>query len=395
MQAPFVVLGDVAGHFATTHGEADERHIAKIELAQHPVEIIGQRVVVVAAVRLVAAPEPAPVVSDRAVAGGLQRGDLLGPGRTRQRPSVNEHDRTSGAAAVLDVHLGLAQQARMGRHLGHATPLLERHILWGPVERIPTCVLHFADHRDNWFTIYDMRIAMLIVDGVADSGLALMRDVFAAANLLAAHVDTHIDPFAVSLRATHDEVRTAYGLTVSTQPLSAMLGEPPDVLITPSLGLVTAEQILHAVITDEAIPMLRECHERGVALAGACSGTFFLAEAGLLAGRDATTSWWLGPTFRARYPSVRLDESQAACRQSTTSNRYASNTRSTCCAPPTSASALWRALSATRTPRHWARSSDAAEGPPPNSCVAVATSSRPREFRLRLTQPWCLGDDRG
>jgi len=156
-----------------------------------------------------------------------------------------------------------------------------------------------------------MRIALLVVNGVADSGLALMRDVFVAANLLAGQLDPHIDRFGVTLHATQGTIRTAYGLDVDAQSMVAVLDEAPDVLITPSLGLVTAEQVVQAVIADDAVPMLRAAHQAGIPTAGACSGTFFLAEAGILTGHDATTSWWLGPTFRARYPSVRLDESQA------------------------------------------------------------------------------------
>ena len=40
------------------------------------------------------------------------------------------------------------------------------------------------------------------------------------------------------------------------------------------------------------------------------SASFILAETGLLDHQEATTTWWLAPLFRQRYPNVLLDESR-------------------------------------------------------------------------------------
>ena len=54
--------------------------------------------------------------------------------------------------------------------------------------------------------------------------------------------------------------------------------------------------------------MLVAARARRAVIAASCSSTFMLAESGVPDGFGATTSWWLAPTFRARYPAVHLEE---------------------------------------------------------------------------------------
>lgn len=163
--------------------------------------------------------------------------------------------------------------------------------------------------------IHAMRITVLALDGVFDTGLAVTLDILSTANALAPTVASapgaSAPRFHVTLAGLRRRVRTAQGFAVPVQPLPA--GPRPDWLIIPALKATTPATLVPALArpdVQDAKSLLTDWHGQGVRIAAACIGTFLLADAGLLDGREATTTWSLAPLFRQRYPQVRLDETR-------------------------------------------------------------------------------------
>jgi transcriptional regulator GlxA family with amidase domain len=69
------------------------------------------------------------------------------------------------------------------------------------------------------------------------------------------------------------------------------------------------EKALSRPDVQDATHLLREYASGGATMTAACIGTFVMAESRLLGGHTATTTWWLAPLFRRRYPDVTLEES--------------------------------------------------------------------------------------
>ena len=57
-------------------------------------------------------------------------------------------------------------------------------------------------------------------------------------------------------------------------------------------------------------PWLKHCLEQGSIIASYCTGSFLLAECGLLSKKIATTHWRSADLFRKLYPFIRLDSDQ-------------------------------------------------------------------------------------
>jgi transcriptional regulator GlxA family with amidase domain len=156
-----------------------------------------------------------------------------------------------------------------------------------------------------------MRLHLLVLDGVFDLGLAALTDTLGTANELAATLPDAPALFDVSLVGVRRRVRTAQGLTVPV--MSVADAGRPDAVLVPALGAkmpeALAARLAQADVKDAVVTLQRWARD-GASTGAACTGTFILADSGLLDGERATTSWWLAPMFRQRYPKVALDDSR-------------------------------------------------------------------------------------
>ena len=80
-----------------------------------------------------------------------------------------------------------------------------------------------------------------------------------------------------------------------------------DAFASADTVIVTAVPDVRGEIPAHLVEALRTAHERGARIVSICSGSFALAEAGLLDGLRATTHWRYAEHFAARYPRVHLD----------------------------------------------------------------------------------------
>ena len=138
------------------------------------------------------------------------------------------------------------------------------------------------------------KVTVVEIQGCMASSAAITHDVMATANQISGA--KRASPFTVT--------------TVRCGPRrNSVRIRGTDLVIIPGLGTASADELdgkLKSPVCRRAGEMICEAFYSGAAVAASCASTFLLAEAGLLDGRRATTTWWLAPLFRHRYPAVEL-----------------------------------------------------------------------------------------
>jgi transcriptional regulator GlxA family with amidase domain len=155
-------------------------------------------------------------------------------------------------------------------------------------------------------------VDLLVAERCFGSGLAITIDVLTTTSVLSAVSGGPPVVFDCSVRSLDGQpVASSTGQSIAVE---GRAGERrADVVLVFGPGMADVGQVLADLAlpaSAELIVYLQQAAAEGAFLGASCASAFLLAESGVLEGGPATTSWWLAPAFRARYPAVRLVEEE-------------------------------------------------------------------------------------
>ncbi|MGW0942620.1 helix-turn-helix domain-containing protein [Streptomyces sp. NPDC002623] len=107
--------------------------------------------------------------------------------------------------------------------------------------------------------------------------------------------------YTVTLCAPTPDVRMNHGFFTVTGVPGLDAVDDADTLVVPG----RPDNVVPR--GDDVLDAIRRTHARGARVMSLCTGSFALAEAGLLDGRRATTHWMWADLFRTLHPGVRLE----------------------------------------------------------------------------------------
>lgn len=166
------------------------------------------------------------------------------------------------------------------------------------------------------------RVSILATEGVFASTLMQARDFF---HLAALRHDRQLGPGSAPSFETRLVSPDGLSVRSFSNVILAVDGclEPADVIILPAFW----DDFSLCQRYPAVLQWLRDEHARGSILCGEATGVFWLAEAGLLDGKEATTYWRFFDQFAERYPLALLnrekhltDADRLYCASGTTSS---------------------------------------------------------------------------
>ncbi|OYU42887.1 MAG: AraC family transcriptional regulator, partial [Burkholderiales bacterium PBB4] len=156
---------------------------------------------------------------------------------------------------------------------------------------------------------------VLVMEGAFAASVAATVSILSAASKLAPKLGVPVPSWRLA-SVQGGVLALQDGLSVSTVRLSDRADADQSLWIIPGLGLDSSSAIRACFGREHtrlAVDALRQHAQAGGSVAASCSGVFMLQAAGLLAGRRATTAWWLARELQRLAPDCRVDADRMVC----------------------------------------------------------------------------------
>lgn len=156
---------------------------------------------------------------------------------------------------------------------------------------------------------------VLILDGTNPSGVAMTRDILAAAALLAARQGDAVPTWGF-YSPLGGRVSLQGGIGADTRRLPGRTQGSKAILLVPGIWVASAQELMQRLQADDCRRAIRSIAAHvagGGQVAASCSAVFLLQAAGVLAGREATTAWWLAPALSRLAHDTKVVSNRILC----------------------------------------------------------------------------------
>lgn len=150
------------------------------------------------------------------------------------------------------------------------------------------------------------RVSIVMPTEAEPSVVVGLHDAFWAAGVLWNRImgEPEVPRFKPELvGASLNPVRTSTGVRIVPDRTFAD-GPAADIVLVPTLFISSGADFGRR--NPAIVDWVRRAHDDGKSVFSTCTGSFLLAEAGLLDGRDATTHWAFADAMKAEYPLIRV-----------------------------------------------------------------------------------------
>lgn len=156
---------------------------------------------------------------------------------------------------------------------------------------------------------------VLMLDGTNPSGIAMTRDILAAAALFALR-QGEAAPSWGFYSPMGGRVNLQGGISAETRRLPGRAKGGKSILLVPGIWVLDARELLERMQADDCRRAIRSITAHvagGGQVAASCSAVFLLQAAGVLAGRRATTTWWLAPELSRIAKDTKVEANRILC----------------------------------------------------------------------------------